>query len=77
MAQEDIESRLRLEIKQALSKVSEANSPNIWKAIHTSSGKLNQTGYARVEARLIHKIIAGQLTPEGAIPQLEQEMDLS
>jgi hypothetical protein len=76
MTKNDLEYQLRLEIKEQLSKVTEANSPNIWSAIHKPDGTLDLQGYARIEARLIHKIITGQLTPAAAIPQLEQEYEL-
>jgi len=76
MGKHDLEYQLRMEIKNALSKVSKVNSPNIWAAFHSAKGVLNLKGYARIEGKIIQKIISGQLTPEGAIPQLEQEMDL-
>ena len=76
MKSKDLETQLRLEIKAQLSKVTQANSPLIWAEMHKSNGKLNTVGYARIESRIINKIIAGQLTPGAAIPQLEQEMDL-
>ena len=76
MPKEDLTHRLRLEIKAQLSKITKANSPNIWAAIHTSGGKLNLQGYARIEAKLIQRIISGQITPAAAVPQLEQEYEL-
>ncbi len=76
MATNNLEHLLRLEIKEQLSKVTKANSPNIWSAIHNYDGTLNKPGYARIEAKLISRIISGQLTPAAAIPQLEQEYDL-
>lgn len=76
MEKNNLEKQLRLEIKQQLSKVTQANSPNIWSAIHKPDGTLNSQGYARIEAKLIGRIIAGQITPAGAVPQLEQEYDL-
>lgn len=76
MATNDLEQRLRLEIKEQLSKVTKVNSPNIWSEIHKPDGTLNIPGYTRVEAKLIQRIISGQLTPAAAIPQLEQEYDL-
>ena len=75
MKNKDLQDELRLAIKQELSKVSQANSPLIWALIHTDKGKLNVIGYQRVEAMIIKKVIAGQLTPAAAIPQLEQELD--
>lgn len=75
MAKNDLEYQLRLEIKKQLSKVTKANSPNIYAVIHNTNGSLNLNGYARIETRLIQRIIAGQLTPAAAIPQLETEMD--
>ena len=76
MAKNDLEYQLRLEIKQQLSKVTKANSPNVYAAIHKPNGSLNVQGYARLEGKLVQKIISGQLTPAAAIPQLEQELDL-
>jgi hypothetical protein len=76
MEKNNLETQLRLEIKQQLSKVTQANSPAIWSAIHKPDGTLNQAGYARIEAKLISRIIAGQIMPAAAIPQLEQEYDL-
>jgi hypothetical protein len=75
MKNKDLQDELRLAIKQELSKVSQANSPLIWAAIHNSKGKLNIKGYLRIEGLIINKIISGQLTPSAAIPQLEQELD--
>lgn len=75
MKNKDLQDELRLAIKQELSKVSQANSPLIWAAIHNSKGKLNIKGYLRIEGLIIKKIITGQLTPSAAIPQLEQELD--
>lgn len=76
MAKNDLEYQLRLEIKEQLSKVTRVNSPNIYASIFKGNGSLNQIGYSRIEGKLIRKIIAGQLTPAAAIPQLEQELDL-
>jgi hypothetical protein len=76
MAKNDLEYQLRLAIKEQLSKVTRANSPHIYDAIYNGNASLNQTGYSRIEGKLIRKIIAGQLTPAAAIPQLEQELDL-
>ena len=76
MSKEDLTNQLRLEIKAQLSRVTRANSPNIWVAIHKPDGKLNLNGYAKIEAKLIQRIIVGQITPAAAIPQLEQEYDL-
>jgi hypothetical protein len=76
MAKNDLEYQLRLEIKEQLSRVTKANSPNIYSAIYNTNGNLNMNGYARIEAKLVQKIISGQLTPVAAIPQLEQELDL-
>ena len=75
MQNQELQDELRLNIKAELTKVTQANSPLIWAEIHKPKGKLNLIGYARIESRIINKIIAGQLTPGAAIPQLEQEMD--
>ena len=76
MSKNDLEYQLRLEIKEQLSKVTKANSPNVYEAIHNSNGSLNLNGYTRIENKLVQKIISGQLTPAAAVPQLEQELDL-
>ena len=75
MKNQELQDELRLNIKAELTKVTPANSPLIWALIHTDKGKLNVKGYQRVEAMIIKKVIAGQLTPAAAIPQLEQELD--
>ena len=76
MVKNNLETQLRLEIKEQLSKVTKANSPNVYAAIHNANGSLNLNGYARIESKLVQKIISGQLTPAAAVPQLEQEFDL-
>jgi hypothetical protein len=76
MSNKDLEYQLRIEIKAQLSKVTKANSPNVYHSIYNKNGSLNLPGYGRIESKLIQKIIAGQLTPAAAIPQLEQELDL-
>ena len=76
MAKNDLEYQLRLEIKEQLSRVTKANSPNIYSTIYSTNGNLNVNGYARIEGKLVQKIITGQLTPAAAVPQLEQELDL-
>jgi hypothetical protein len=75
MATNNLEQQLRLDIKKQLSKVTQANSPNIWAEIYKPDGTLDLIGYAHVETKLIRRIISGQLTPAAAIPQLEQEYD--
>lgn len=76
MAKNNLELQLRIEIKEQLSKVTAANSPVIYAAIYNPNGSLNSKGYSRIEGKLVQKIIAGQLTPAAAVPQLEQEFDL-
>lgn len=76
MAKNDLEYRLRMEIKRQMASVTQANSPNIFAAIHKPDGSLDVKGYSRIEASLVDKIIAGQLAPAAAIPQLEQELEL-
>jgi hypothetical protein len=75
MPKEDLTYQLRLEIKRQLGKVTKANGTNIWNEIHKPDGSLNLQGYARIEAGLIKRILAGQLTPTATIPQLECEME--
>jgi len=75
MQNQELQDKLRLAIKKELSKVTQANSPQIWAVIHNVKGYLNIKGYQRIEGMVIKKIIAGQLTPEAAIPQLEMELN--
>lgn len=75
MTTNDLEYRLRLEIKQQLGKVTKANSPNIYGAIYNANGSLNLQGYTRIETRIIQRVISEQLIPAAAIPQQETEMD--
>lgn len=75
MTKNNLEYQLRLEIKNQLSKFTRVNSPHIYDFIYNSKGSLNSAGYLRIEAKLVQKIIVGQLTPAAAIPQLESEMD--
>ncbi len=65
----DIVSQLRLQIAQALKKVTQANSPNIYAKIQTKKG------YERIEATIIEKVLHNGITPDAAVPQLESEMD--
>jgi len=75
MKNQELQDKLRLAIKKELAKVTESNSPAIWKRIHNKKGFLNQKGYQQIESMVIKKMIAGQLTPQAAIPQLEMELN--
>lgn len=70
-----LEQDLRLNIKNELSKVTKTNSPNVWAMFHTTKGKLNQEGYAKLEQRIIKMVIAGQIPPAAVIPQIEMEFE--
>ena len=67
MAKNDLETQLRLEIKEQLSKVTKANSPNIYAIIYNANGNLNLKGYARMEEKLVQKTKDGMYmtTPRG------------
>ena len=75
MKNQELQDKLRLAIKKELAKVTQANCPQIWAVVHNPKGHLNIKGYQRIEGMVIKKIIAGQLTPEAAIPQLEMELN--
>jgi hypothetical protein len=70
------ESELRTAIKNSLTNVSKANSPNIYKMIYNKKGKLTQRGYQIIETKVIKKIIGNNMSISEAIPQLEMELDL-
>jgi len=61
------EDKLRSEIKQQLEKVTEANSPEIYKRLQTMDG------YASLEDSIIRQMIATGTTPAAVIPQMETE----
>jgi hypothetical protein len=70
------ESELRTAIKNSLTNVSKANSPNIYRMIYNKKGKLTQRGYQIIETKVIKKIIGNNMSISEAIPQLEMELDL-
>ena len=75
MKNQELQDKLRLAIKKELAKVTESNCPVIWERIHNKKGFLNQKGYQQIESMVIKKMIAGQLMPQAAIPQLEMELN--
>ncbi len=66
----EIIDQLRNDIKNELSKVTAANSPNVFADIQTAAG------YSRVEKAIIEKLLATKLTPAAIIPQMEQESEM-
>jgi len=76
MSRQAIETRLRLSIKDALSVITKANSPNIYVFIHKKNGSIDVDSYNRVENRIIQRMIDTQLPIEAIIPQIENELDL-
>jgi hypothetical protein len=76
MAKDDLTNQLRLEIKLQMTRITRANSPHIWAAIHKKDGSFNIMGYANIEAKLIQRVISGQVIPAAAIPQLECEYEM-
>jgi len=70
------ENELRNAIKNSLTNVSKANSPNIFKLIHNKKGKVLPRGYQIVETKVIKKILNNNMSISAAIPQLEMELDL-
>lgn len=72
----DLESQLRMVIKEELQKVTRANSPSVYAEIHSPDGELSIPGYARMEAKIINRIVHDKIHPAVAIPQIEQELSL-
>jgi len=66
-----MEQELRLEILKQLRKVTKANSPNIWQEIQT------QSGYRRMEEKIIREMMHKQLIPAAIIPQIESELEMN
>ncbi len=73
---EDTEQRLRMAIKQALGKVTRANSPAVYNFIHKDNGKLDTGGYNRMETLIVQKVIATGIGIEAVIPQIEDELNM-
>lgn len=69
----NIETQLRLDIKQELSKLTKTNSPYVWGLFHHQNGQLDKAAYARLEERIIRMMLAGNIPPAAVIPQLEME----
>lgn len=63
------EKALREEILRQLKKVTQANSPHLWKRLRTKEG------YRNLEDQIIQRVIALQIVPAAIIPQMESEMD--
>jgi hypothetical protein len=76
MARKDIETKLRLAIKEALLKVTKVNSPAVYGFFHKDNGHINIEAYNRLENMIIHKVIATQISIEASIPQIENELNL-
>lgn len=70
MPDNDILIKLRENIKNELSHVTAANSPNIYAEIQSARG------YAAVEQEIIQRMLNTQLQPAAIIPQLEQESEM-
>lgn len=68
-----IETQIRIDIKQELSKLTKSNSPYVWGLFHYKNGQLDKTAYARLEERIIRMMLAGNIPPAAVIPQLEME----
>ena len=76
MKKKDTEHQLRLAIKEALSRVTKANSPAVFGFIHNYKGKLNTDGYNRMETLIVQKVIATRISIEAVIPQIEDELNM-
>jgi len=64
------ETQVREAIKKALKNVSIGNSPEVYKRIQS------KIGYQAMEAKIIKKMLAENMVPSEAIPQIEQEYNL-
>jgi hypothetical protein len=64
----DVEQKLRNAIKDALQQVKKASFPKVYDAIQTAGG------YKNVENRIIIMVTNEGITPEGAIPYIEQAL---
>ncbi len=62
------ENQLRMDIVTELKKVTQGNSPNLWKLLQ------NQNGFERLEIEIIERVIRDGLTPSAIIPQMESEL---
>jgi hypothetical protein len=58
---------VRARIRKALSQVSRANSPNLWRMMRTGDG------YRRLEEQIIRRMLRDKRIPEAIIPQMEME----
>ena len=76
MAKEDIETRLRLTIKEALTNVTKANSPAVYGFFHKDNGTIDVDAYNRLENMIVQKVIATQISVDAVIPQIENELNL-
>lgn len=63
-----LEKELRLEIKRHLDKCSIESMPNVCEHLKTKKG------YQGLETRIIGMVIKDQITPSGAIAQIESEL---
>ncbi len=76
MAKQDLETRLRLAIKEALGNVTKANSPAVFGFFHRDDGTVETNAYNRLENMIIEKIIATEISIDAAVPQIENELNL-
>lgn len=65
----ELEIAVRTEILNQLKKVTEANSPAIYLRVKT------ERGYQFIERLIIERMVSTQLTIDGIIPQIEQELN--
>jgi len=63
------EQKLRKQINDLLQRITEANSPELYKLIAEGN-------YATVEDSVIRMVIANGITPDAAIPFLETEYSM-
>lgn len=63
-----MEKQLRDRIEKALRKATMTNAPGVCQAVQSASG------YKRVEGRIIEMVIHDGITPEAAIPYVENIM---
>jgi hypothetical protein len=65
-----LENQIREAIRDELQKVNSVNSPNVYSRIQTKED------YAKMEERIIERILCTRISPAAVVPQMEQEYEM-
>lgn len=76
MNEKNLETKLRIAIKEALMKVDKGNSPGVYGFFHRKDGSVDVSAYNRLENMIIQRIIGSQISIDAIIPQIENELNL-